>query len=325
MNAINAINDRATAIADRRQNPESTADSAATGGTRPAPESRTISIVIPAHNEEGAIGDVLARLRQETLPGVIEIIVVDDGSTDRTGEIAEQAGVRVLRHPHNRGYGAALKTGIKQASGDYILTMDADGQHRLQDVAKLCAAVGLAHSPDCVIGNRTQLLHSPLWRMPGKWMLTRMARILTQRKIPDLNSGLRIVRTEVLRRYIHLCPAGYSFSTTITMALLSRGYAVDFVPIEVERRVGKSLVNVSAGFQTILLVLRLATLFNPLRLFLPMSLGSILLGIGWGIPYVVRGMGVTVAAMLLVLTGVLLFGLGLVCDQVAQMRLERHE
>jgi hypothetical protein len=203
--------------------------------------------------------------------------------------------------------------------------MDADGQHRLADVIKLCETVRDGQAPDCVIGHRTALVHSPLWRMPGKWMLTRMARILTQRKIPDLNSGLRIVRRDVLLKYIHLCPAGYSFSTTITIAMLSRGYAVKFVPIRVEPRVGKSLVNVRAGFQTIMLVLRLATLFNPLRVFLPLSLFCIVAGVGWGVPYALQGQGVTVAAMLLMITGVLLFGLGLICDQVAQLRLERYE
>jgi glycosyltransferase involved in cell wall biosynthesis len=291
----------------------------------PAPAALRVSIVIPAHNEEGAIGDVLARLRAELPRGVVEIIVVDDGSTDSTGEIAARAGARVLRHPHNRGYGAALKTGIRAATGDYVLTMDADGQHRLEDVRSLCEAAAGEHAADCFIGHRTALVHSPLWRMPGKWMLTRMARILTQRKIPDLNSGLRIVRREVLLKYIHLCPAGYSFSTTITMAMLSRGYAVEFLPIRVEPRVGKSLVNVRAGFQTIMLVLRLATLFNPLRVFLPLSLFCIVAGVSWGVPYALNGHGITVAAMLLLLSGMLLFGLGLICDQVAQLRLERYE
>jgi glycosyltransferase involved in cell wall biosynthesis len=295
------------------------------GGDPEAASGPRVSIVIPAHNEEGALGDVLARLQADLPRGVIEIIVVDDGSSDATRAIAERAGVRVLRHPHNRGYGASLKTGIRVAEGEYILTMDADGQHRLEDVRALCDAVAREHAPDCFIGHRTALVHSPLWRMPGKWMLTRMARILTQRKIPDLNSGLRIVRRDVLMKYIHLCPAGYSFSTTITMAMLSRGYAVEFLPIRVEPRVGKSLVNVKAGFQTIMLVLRLATLFNPLRVFLPLSLFCIVGGIGWGVPYALNGHGVTVAAMLLIVSGMLLFGLGLICDQVAQLRLERYE
>jgi glycosyltransferase involved in cell wall biosynthesis len=284
-----------------------------------------ISIVIPAHDEERAIGAVLGALSSAHLPAVCEIIVVDDGSKDRTGEIAEQSGVRVIRMPTNRGYGASLKAGIRAASGDYVLTMDADGQHRLEDVARLCDAVGGNLAPDCVIGHRTQLIHSPLWRMPGKWFLTRLARLLTQREIRDLNSGLRVMRREVIVRYMHLCPSGFSFSTTSTFALASRGYQVEFVPIQVERRIGRSRVSVATGFQTILLVLRLASLFNPLRVFLPLALFFIVGGSVWTIPYLIAGEGVTIAAMLAVLTGVTLFGLGLICDQVAQLRLERFE
>lgn len=295
------------------------------GAPQATSASRPVTIVIPAYNEEGGIGDVLSALRASLPPSVAEIIVVDDGSTDRTAEIAEAAGVRVLRHPSNRGYGASLKTAIRSVTTEYVLTMDADGQHRLEDVAALCAAVTGEHAPDCVIGHRTQLLHSRLWRMPGKWFLTKLARILTQKEIRDLNSGLRVIRRDVLLKYMHLCPSGFSFSTTITVALASRGYRIDFVPIKVEPRVGKSMVSIGTGFQTILLVLRLASLFNPLRVFLPLAMLFILFGIGWTIPYLIDGQGLTVAAMLSILTGVLLFGLGLICDQVAQLRLERYE
>ncbi len=286
---------------------------------------KLVTIVIPAFNEEGGIGDVLTRLAAALPEQVAEIVVVDDGSTDRTAEIAIAAGVRVIRHPVNRGYGASLKTAIKACTTDYVLTMDADGQHRLEDVAALCVAISGERAPDCVIGHRTALLHSRLWRMPGKWALTKLARILTQKEIRDLNSGLRVMRREVVMRYMHLCPSGFSFSTTITVALASRGYLVEFVPIQVEKRVGKSMVSVSTGFQTILLVLRLASLFNPLRVFLPLAMLFIVFGIGWTVPYMINGQGLTVAAMLSILTGVLLFGLGLVCDQVAQLRLDRYE
>ena len=285
----------------------------------------TISIVIPAFNEEGGIGATLAALAAATPAGVTEVIVVDDGSSDRTAAIAAEAGVRVVRHPNNRGYGASLKTAIREATGDYILTMDADGQHRMEDVAALCAAVQLPDAPECVIGRREQLMHSPLWRMPGKWFLGRLAQTLIQRKIPDLNSGLRIVKREVALRYARICPNGFSFSTTITMALMSRGYGVAFVPIRVAKRVGKSTVSAKTGFQTILLVIRLATLFNPLRIFLPLSALCILGGAAWAVPYLMDGRGLTVASLLGILTGVLLFALGLICDQVAQMRLERYE
>ena len=285
----------------------------------------TISVVIPAFNEEDGIGATLSSLREAMPAGVSEVIVVDDGSTDRTAAIAAEAGVRVVRHPSNRGYGASLKTGIRAASGDYILTMDADGQHRVEDVATLCEAVCVPDAPECVIGRREKVFHSPLWRMPGKWFLTHMAQILIQREIPDLNSGLRIVKREVALRYVRICPNGFSFSTTITMTLMSRGYSVTFVPIQVARRVGRSMVSPRTGFQTILLVLRLATLFNPLRIFLPASALCVLGGSGWAVPYLLDGKGLTVASMLAILTGVLLFALGLICDQVAQLRLERYE
>jgi glycosyltransferase involved in cell wall biosynthesis len=288
-------------------------------------ELRPVTIVIPAHNEEGAIGDVLRSLLAQLPPTVAEVILVNDGSSDRTQEIAEAAGVRVIRQPSNRGYGAALKAGIRAATTDYVLTMDADGQHRQEDVAKLCAAVSGDSPADCVIGHRTKLVHSPLWRMPGKWFLTRLAQVLTRKQILDLNSGLRVMRRDVIVRYMHLCPSGFSFSTTSTFALASRGYRIDFLPIRVERRVGKSTVSVATGFQTILLVLRLASLFNPLRVFLPLSLFFMIGGSLWTIPYLLNGQGITVAAMLAFLTGVTLFGLGLICDQVAQLRLERFE
>lgn len=298
---------------------------ALSGALELGPAVAGVTIVIPAHNEEGAIGAVLSALRGVAHPVIRQVIVVDDGSRDRTGEIAEAAGVRVIRQPSNRGYGAALKAGIRAASSEYVLTMDADGQHRVEDVLKLCDAVSGEGSADCVIGHRTKLVHSPLWRMPGKWFLTQLARVLTRQEIRDLNSGLRVMRREVIMRYVHLCPAGFSFSTTSTFALASRGYRVEFVPIQVERRVGKSTVSVATGFQTILLILRLASLFNPLRVFLPLALLFIVGGVVWTLPYLLDGQGVTVAAMLSVLTGITLFGLGLICDQVAQLRLERFE
>jgi hypothetical protein len=161
--------------------------------------------------------------------------------------------------------------------------------------------------------------------MPGKWLLRYLANYLTRRNIPDLNSGFRLFRKENVQRYLHICPAGFSFSTTITMVLLSRGYSVQYMPIHIQKRVGKSTVTVATGLDTIILILRMAALFNPLRIFIPISFIIGVIGIIWGIPYAIAGFGVSVGSMLAIVTAILLFSLGLLCDQISQLRLERFE
>lgn len=284
--------------------------------------SKKVTILIPAFNESQAIGFVIEHIQAICSDVVQEVIVIDDGSSDDTAYIAKNAGSTVIRHKQNLGYGAALKTGIRQAKTEFVLTMDADGQHQAEDVLRLWE---LAEDCDMVVGQRISLIHSPLWRMPGKWLLWSMANYLTRRKIPDLNSGLRLIRRDVAQRYLHLCPSGFSFSTTITMALLSRGYSVTYVPIQVKKRVGKSTVSVATGLDTIILILRIAALFNPLRVFIPISLLIGLVGLVWGIPFALAGRGVSVGSLLAIVTAILIFGLGLLCDQISQLRLERFE
>ena len=284
--------------------------------------SKPVTVVVPAFNEAEHLRPFLEKLIVQTASFVHETIVVDDGSADRTGEVAEQAGARVLRLPRNRGYGAALKQGIRSATTAYIMTIDADGQHRVEDA--LCLWERIEHH-DMAVGERTKLVHSPLWRMPGKWILGWVARRLIGRKIPDLNCGLRIIKTEVARRYLHICPSGFSFSTTMTMALLSRGYDVTFVPIDIDKRQGTSTVSLMTGFQTLVLVLRIASLFEPLRVYIPASGVMMAAGMLWSLPYVLMGKGVSVGSLLLVVTAVLIFSLGLLCDQISSLRLERYE
>lgn len=282
----------------------------------------SLTIVIPAFNEAMAIGNVLKTLHQH-IPGTIhEIIVVDDASSDETAATAESAGSRVIRHRVNRGYGGALKTGIRAAKTEYILIMDSDGQHRVEDALALWQR---RNSADMVVGQRTSLIHSPLWRMPGKWVLGRLANYIVQQHIPDLNSGMRLMRRADVLRYMHLCPNGFSFTTTLTIAFFTQGYTVEYIPIQLQKRVGKSTVSVSTGFQTLMLIIRLAALFAPLRVFLPLSLLAGLVGLGWGIPYALSGRGISVGAMLAIVTAVLLFALGIICDQISQLRLERYE
>ncbi len=283
---------------------------------------KQLTIIIPAYNEGQSIATVVHDVFTECNELIHEVIVVDDGSSDQTASIAETTSARVIRHSRNQGYGAALKTGIHAAQTEFVLTMDSDGQHKAQFVKQLWQ---IAEESDMVVGERTALIHSPLWRMPGKWLLGKMADYMTRTKIPDLNSGLRLMRRDVVLKYIHLCPSGFSFSTTITIALLKRGYRVQYVPIQVEKRIGKSKVSLSTGLDTLILILRLASLFDPLRIFLPFSIVITITGIMWGLPLALLGRGVSVGAMLAVVTGVLLFVLGLMSDQISQLRLERFE
>jgi glycosyltransferase involved in cell wall biosynthesis len=287
-----------------------------------APGAETLTVIIPAFNEAAGIATVLDELKRDCGQFVTTIIVVDDGSSDDTARIASEHGAVVIRHPANLGYGAALKTGLRRSETTYIATFDADGQHLATDLRRLWEArAGAA----MIIGARQQLVHSPLWRMPGKWLLGAVASYLVRQPIPDLNSGLRLLSRDLAMRYAHLCPRGFSMSTTLTMAVLSRGWPVAFVPIDVRKRTGRSTVTVATGFETAVLLLRIICLFNPLRLFVPMSVVIAAIGVLWGVPYATAGRGVSVGSMLAIVMAVLLFSLGLICDQVSQLRLERHE
>jgi len=289
----------------------------------PADSARdSLTLVIPAFNEALGLPGVLADLAAHCRDKVSEILIVDDGSSDATADLARRAGFRVISHAHNKGYGASLKTGIRASLTPYVIILDAEGQHHPSDVWRLWER---RHFADMVVGARHGLGQSPLWRMPGKWLLTRMANHLVKRKIPDLNSGLRLFRKHDVSKYLHICPNGFSFTTTITMTFFSRGYSIDYIPIEVKPRQGKSTVTVGTGLDTLLLILRLASLFNPLRIFLPGSLLIAALGILWGLPYLLDGHGVSVGALLAFVTAIILFALGMICDQISQLRLERFE
>jgi len=285
-------------------------------------DDKNLTVLVPAYNEEQSIGSVVKRIYELNSDIVKEIIVIDDGSTDSTAEIAEKAGALVVRHKKNKGYGAAIKTGISQAKTEYMLAFDGDGQYFEEDIRKMWE---IADDNDMVSGLRTRLIHSPLWRMPGKWILKYFASFLVQQKIPDLNSGLRLFRKSVIVKYLHICPSGFSFTTTSMMAFLYRGYNVGFVPVDVKEREGKSTVSIFTGMETIILIIRMSALFNPIRLFIPASIFSIIFGILWGLPYMVTHRGLSIAAMLAIVTGIILFAIGIICDQVSQLRLERFE
>ncbi len=281
---------------------------------------RSISIIIPAFNEAESVAAVVQDIQANFSGDGIEIIVVDDGSSDQTAERAEKAGAHVIRNSRNKGYGASLKTGIRRSQKDWVLFMDGDGQHHAEDALKLWA---VAQGNDMVVGQRSRRIYRPFWRLPGKWVLTGMANYLTRRRIPDLNSGLRMIKRPIAARYMDLCPNGFSFSTTITMILFRCGFEIDYVPFEIKMRKGKSTVSLATGFETLLLVLRIATLIDPLRIFVPLSLFVGFIGVAWGIPYALMGNGISMGSMLALVTAILLFAIGLISDQISQLRLEK--
>ncbi len=287
------------------------------------------SVIIPCFNEGQAIARVVHDLKDfldQQANGLFEIIVVDDGSTDNTPVVLQDVpGIRVHRHPVNRGYGASIKTGIRLAAGQFVATYDGDGQHNPADLWRLCQKIQ-QEDWALVVGARTKLLHSSLWRMPGKWALGWLANFLSRTKIPDLNSGLRVFRREVISRYLHLCAERFSFSTTSTLIVMNRGYAVAYEPIQVNSRQGKSTVSLMTGYETFLLILRVVLMFDPLRVFVPASLLLVISGILLGIyPYFILKKGLTTGSLLVILAGILVFFFGLLADQISALRKEKYE
>jgi glycosyltransferase involved in cell wall biosynthesis len=238
-----------------------------------------VSIVIPAYNEEGGVGPQIEIIRRVLLSSGIthEIIVVDDGSDDRTATIALKAGARVLQHPENRGYGAALKTGIIAAQYETIVIIDADGTYPAEEIPNL---INKLEKADMAVGARIgEKVHIPFIRKPGKWLLGWMAARIAGFKIPDLNSGLRVFRRDCIKQYFYILPNGFSFTTTITLALLADNYHVIYHPINYYQRAGKSKIVPKHFMDFIILILRMAMLFQPLRIFVPMAFSCIFLGI----------------------------------------------
>lgn len=282
---------------------------------------KDLSIIIPAYNEEKIIGQVLAGLKQYAPEA--EIIVVDDGSADNTHEIARQAGVTVIRHRDNIGYGAALKRGIAAAGRPYILIMDADGQHQNYDDIKLL--YGFIHEYDMVVGARIKGSPGSLHRRLGKWLLSRFASYLVERPILDLNSGFRMFRKDVVQGYFHILSNEFSFTTTITLTLLREGYRVKYVPITVQPRVGKSTVRVIRhGMGTLFFILRIVALFNPLRVFIPCSFILLLIGLARLFQGLLSGVDYTITAIIGIVSAVIVFMFGLLADQISALRRERH-
>jgi glycosyltransferase involved in cell wall biosynthesis len=276
-----------------------------------------VSIVIPAFNEEQGVGSVVAELRevlrQHQIPA--EIIVVDDGSGDKTAQAAAAAGARVLRHRSNRGYGAALKSGITAASNDYVVITDADGTYPCEYIPDMLARL---ESADMVVGARIgSSVKIPLVRRPAKWLLNLLANYMTNARIPDLNSGLRAFRRNVAMQYFAILPDQFSWTTTITLAMHCDKYAVSYLPIDYRARRGRSkIVPWDAGSFAIL-ILRTAMLFRPLRVFVPVVLLCLLYGVVKMTIDMTRDPNISASALLAFVSALIVLLIGMLGDALA--------
>lgn len=276
------------------------------------------SVIVPAFNEAAAIARVVAGVRAAAT--WLEIIVVDDGSTDETVARAAEAGARVIRHPYNKGNGAAVKTGIRNAAGAFILIFDADGQHLPDDAVRL---VSHLDAYDLVVGSRSGGSQATVVRRSGNALLNSIAGYLAGRPIADLTSGFRAAKAECLREFLHLLPNGFSTPTTTTLAFLRAGYSVRFEPIEARRREGQSKIRLgSDGMSFFLILLKVITIFSPLRIFLPVSLIAFALGAGYAAWTIATQSHVTNSSVLLIVLSVLIFLIGLVSEQISSLRFE---
>ena len=278
----------------------------------------SVTIVVPAFNERESIGAVVASLRAAA--PWHEVLVVDDGSTDGTGQAAEAAGARVVSHPYNKGNGAAVKTAIRATSSEWLTIVDGDGQHRANDVARLVARLG---EYDLVVGARSSDTQATAGRRIGNAVLNWLASYLTDRPIPDLTSGFRAARRDYLLEFIHLLPNGFSTPTTTTLAFIKAGYNVAFEPIGVLPRIGTSKIRLASdGAKFLLILLKVITIFSPLRIFAPVSAAAFVLGAGYGAWNFAYHDRIPNGAVLLLMFSVVVMLVGLVSEQVASLRFE---
>jgi glycosyltransferase involved in cell wall biosynthesis len=281
-------------------------------------EASAISVIIPAYNEGPSIASVVCSIA--SAGSWREVIVVDDGSSDDTADQAKRAGAAVVRHPYNKGNGAAVKSGIRTASGDYVLIVDGDGQHRAADAHRLIARLG---EYDLVIGARAAATQATQTRRIGNAALNRFAGYLTGREIPDLTSGFRAARRDYLLEFLHLLPNGFSTPTTTTLAFIKAGYNVAFEPTDADARSGNSKIRLARdGTKFLLIILKIVTLFSPLRVFLPIAVISFVIGAAYAVWTIATQSHITNSSVLLIVLAVMVFLVGLVSEQISALRFE---
>ena len=291
--------------------------------SRPAIE---VSIILPAFQEVQGIPSLLDRILAVMggLDKSFEILVIDDGSADGTAAKARESGARVLSHPYNIGNGAAVKTGIREARGEILVMMDADGQHDPSDIPRLLEPIGLF---DMVVGARTKASETSFHRNLANKVYNWFASYVCNRKIEDLTSGFRAVKTGAARAFLYLLPNTYSYPTTLTLAIVRSGRSLKYIPVKTVRRIGRSKIRLMRdGTRFFFIIMKIATLFSPMKVFLPVSAIIFLTGLGYGLMriFLLDGRYGPTSAMLITMS-VVVFMVGLVSEQVAQLRFDRSE
>jgi glycosyltransferase involved in cell wall biosynthesis len=276
----------------------------------------SVSIIIPAKNEAQSIGQLIGQIQDGEW--ATEILVIDDGSTDGTGTIAEEHGAVVIRHSYSKGNGAAIKAGARAAVGDILVFMDADGQHSASDLPRLIGR--LLEGFDMVVGARQRGSQASLGRDLANRFYNTLSSFMAGHKIIDLTSGYRAARAAKFKKFLYLLPNGFSYPTTSTMAFFRAGYSVDYIPIDAARREGKSHIRpLRDGIRFLLIIFKIGTLYSPLKLFVPISFSVFLLGLSYyGYTYFTHGRFTNMSALMFT-TALLVFLVGLVSEQITTL------
>ncbi len=291
-------------------------------------ENNQLTIIIPAYDEEKNLKVFLPPLISFCRENNWKIILVNDGSHDQTRAYLKNYEsdplLTVIHHKLNKGYGAAIKSGIRACETEYLITYDADGQHFLEDIDKLRCCL-LQKDADMVVGSRRGLKSSSHVRGIGKSIIRLIANIMMTVPVHDINSGMKIYRTDLAKKYLYLTPDTMSFSDVITLVFINNRHLVIEEPIRIQERTnGESTIGFQTAFQTVMEILHIVILFNPMKIFLPLSIISFVVTGFWGIPLILDGRGLSTASLLGLILGILLFLLGLIAEQLSLIRRNLH-
>ncbi|ESS66965.1 glycosyl transferase family 2 [Methyloglobulus morosus KoM1] len=285
-------------------------------------QQNSLSIVLPAKNESNSLKSLIPQIK--AIAPTAEILVINDGSTDDTAKIASDAGAKVITHPYSQGNGAAIKTGARNAAGDIIIFMDADGQHDPEDIPVLLNK--LSEGYDMIVGARSVNTHASLSKRCANSFYNKLATFMTGHKIEDLTCGFRVVRADKFRKFLYLLPNGFSYPTTSTMAFFRSGFPVAYIPIHAGVRNGKSHINIMKdGFRFFIIILRIGSLFSPMRLFLPISAVIFTTGLGYYAYTYFTSNRFTNMSGVLFLASLLIFLIGILSEQISSLHYKAAE